>query len=188
MVVQGPRQELGGRDERPHPPGLGWCTIPWHQLANDGDAGNHRLVQVHQIAAWTTRRDRTASTFSSVCGQHRLLRVPSIPKGVHRVWLSLLCLCSTSNAGHRLEPEPDRGHHRRKGRAMLAPEIYLARAFDSTGWRPTERLQNAKLRGRPVWRSWFIHINRQRGSKTLRRHRCSDALGNAADSGTVELV
>lgn len=138
--------------ERPHPPGP--------RLVHDGFGTNWRmiemqaaigLIQLERMEEWTARRTEIASLFAETCRRHAVVRLPPpMPSESRHAWYRFYAfvrpekLCDGWTRDRIVETINAAGGLCTHG---SAPEIYLERAFDGTGWRPPERLPVARRLG-----------------------------------------
>lgn len=137
--------------ERAHPPGP--------RLVHDSFGTNWRmiemqaalgLIQLERMADWTTRRTGNAERLAEACGAFPLFRVPATPADVTHAWYRFYAFVEPGRlkAGWTrdriIEEINARGVPCFHGSAS---EVYLEGAFEGTGWRPRERLPNAKALG-----------------------------------------
>lgn len=137
--------------ERAHPPGP--------RLVHDSFGTNWRmieiqaaigLVQLDLMASWTARRTEIADALSQVCAAHDLVRVPPTPDHIDHAWYRFYAfirperLADGWSRDRIIEAVNTAGVPCFHGSAS---EVYLERAFEGTGWRPTERLPTARLLG-----------------------------------------
>lgn len=136
---------------RVHPPGprLVHDTFGtnWRMLEMQAVLG---LIQLARMSEWTRRRRQIAQVLKDACLRHGLLRVPSAPDGVEHAWYRFYAFIQPS----RLAPGWNRDRVLEEISALgvpcmhgSAPEVYLERAFDGTGWRPSTRLPVARELG-----------------------------------------
>ena len=137
--------------ERSHPPGprLVHDTFGtnWRMIEMQAAIG---LIQLERMPEWTARRTAIASALSEVCRRHRVVRTPATPDHSVHAWYRFYTF---------VRPEFLAEGWTREGviEAIVtagvpcfhgsAPEVYLERAFDGTGWRPKERLPVARELG-----------------------------------------
>ena len=137
--------------ERPHPPGprLVHDTFGtnWRMIEMQAAIG---LIQLERMPEWTARRTAIASALAEVCRRHRVVRTPATPDHSVHAWYRFYAF---------VRPEVLAEGWTRDGviEAIVAagvpcfhgsaPEVYLERAFDGTGWRPKERLPVARELG-----------------------------------------
>jgi dTDP-4-amino-4,6-dideoxygalactose transaminase len=134
-----------------HPPGPrliyhGFGTN-WRMLELQAAVG---LLQLGKMPDWTARRTELARRLAETCGKHPVLRVPSIPANCGHAFYRFYAFVVPSKLR--------RGWSRDKIVEAVtaeripcfqgsAPEIYLEKAFDGTGWRPNEPLPIARELG-----------------------------------------
>ena len=137
--------------ERQHPPGFRWVHesfgTNWRMTELQAVIGR---IQLKRMAAWTAARTQNAERIWEVCRQHAAVRVPELPVDVvHAHYKCYVQVCPDQLA---------EGWSRDRIVAAIADagvpcfqgscsEVYLEKAFDDTGWRPTERLPVARELG-----------------------------------------
>lgn len=144
--------------ERPHPPGFRWLHesfgTNWRMLEMQAVIGR---IQLRKMADWTETRTRHANAIWSTARELPALRVPRFPPAgqslaagdVHAHYK-----CYVYVRPERLAPGWSRDRLIEAINAQGVPcyqgscsEVYLEKAFDGTGWRPTERLPAARELG-----------------------------------------
>ena len=150
--------------ERQHPPGFRWVHesfgTNWRMLAMQAAIGR---IQLRRMPDWTAKRTANAQSIWAACGQHAVVRVPAF--GCNTGECDTAC-ASRSGCNHAhykcyvyVQPEQlasgwSRDRIVQAINAKGVPcyqgscsEVYLEKAFDGTGWRPTERLPTARELG-----------------------------------------
>lgn len=137
--------------EREHPPGFRWLHedfgTNWRMTEVQAVIGR---IQLKRMADWTAARTRNAERIWEACRQHAALRVPVLPADY--VHAHYKCYVQV-----RPEQLAEGWTRDRIAEAIVArgvpcfqgscSEVYLEKAFDNTGWRPTERLPVARELG-----------------------------------------
>jgi dTDP-4-amino-4,6-dideoxygalactose transaminase len=149
--------------ERQHPPGFRWLHesfgTNWRMLEMQAVIGR---LQLKRMTEWTAQRQSNASAVLAECTKHAALRVPVFK-------CSSLCQsdCAQRSAckhaqykcyvyveSVKLAAGWSRDRIADEINALGVPcytgscsEVYLERAFDDTGWRPQDRLHNARVLG-----------------------------------------
>ncbi len=150
--------------ERQHPPGFRWVHesfgTNWRMLEMQAAIGR---IQLRRMQDWTAKRTANAQFIWAACRQHAAVRVPAF--GCNTSACDAAC-ASRSGCDHAhykcyvyVQPEQlasgwsrdrivqainDKGVPCYQGSCS---EVYLEKAFDGTGWRPTERLPTARELG-----------------------------------------
>ena len=136
---------------RQHPPGFRWLHesfgTNWRMLEMQAVIGR---IQLGRMPEWTARRTAHATAILGACRSHAAVRVPGFPgDSVHAHYK-----CYVYVAPGALAPGWTRDHIVEAIQAHGVPcfqgscsEVYLEKAFDGTGWRPTARLPIAKELG-----------------------------------------
>ncbi|MCG2577114.1 DegT/DnrJ/EryC1/StrS aminotransferase family protein [Dechloromonas sp. XY25] len=137
--------------ERQHPPGFRWLheTIGTNFRMLEVQAAIGR-IQLQRMEEWHTARLTNAKRIWACASQLKGVRVPLLPEEIeHGAYKCYLYI------------EPEVLHHGwcrdRIINEIVAEgvpcysgscsEVYLERAFDNTGWRPADRLPNARALG-----------------------------------------
>jgi dTDP-4-amino-4,6-dideoxygalactose transaminase len=138
--------------ERQHPPGFRWV--------HDDFGTNRRMlemqavigrIQLRRMADWTQRRTAIAMRLHQTLAQFAgAVRAPLPDAGVTHAFYRLYAYVRPEG----LKPGWDRDRIVAEVTAGGVPlfqgscaEVYLEKAFDGTGWRPAERLRNARELG-----------------------------------------
>ena len=150
--------------ERQHPPGFRWVHesfgTNWRMLEMQAAIGR---IQLRRMPDWTAKRTANAQFIWAACRQHAAVRVPVF--GCNTGACDAAC-ASRSGCDHAhykcyvyVQPEQlasgwSRDRIVQAINAQGVPcyqgscsEVYLEKAFDGTGWRPTERLPTARALG-----------------------------------------
>lgn len=137
--------------EREHPPGFRWVHesfgTNWRMLEMQAAIGR---IQLRRMAGWTASRTANAEAIWAVCRKHAVVRVPDVPDGnVHAhykcyVYVQPECLAPGWSRDRIVEAVNAQGVPCYQGSCS---EVYLEKAFENTGWRPTERLPVARALG-----------------------------------------
>jgi dTDP-4-amino-4,6-dideoxygalactose transaminase len=150
--------------ERQHPPGFRWLHesfgTNWRMLEMQAAIGR---IQLHRMAQWTLQRSSHAEAIWSACRPHAAVRVPGFRCNRDQCGTACPIQSGCAHAHYKcyVYVQPDRiapGWSRDRIvdaiNAQGVPcyqgscsEVYLERAFDNTGWRPTERLPVARELG-----------------------------------------
>lgn len=137
--------------ERAHPPGprLVHDTFGtnWRMIEMQAAIG---LIQLDRMAGWTARRTQIAQALTGVCLRHAVVRVPEVLEHVTPAWYRFYAFVRPE----ALAPgwTRDRIIDAVTGQGVpcfhgTAPEVYLEKAFDGSGWQPKERLPIARMLG-----------------------------------------
>jgi dTDP-4-amino-4,6-dideoxygalactose transaminase len=137
--------------ERAHPPGPRLVHdsfgTNWRMLEVQAAIG---LLQLQRLEAWRARRASIAAALASSCERHAIFRVPTIPDDFQHAWYRFYAFIRPE----RLASGWTRDRVIEEITALQvpclhgsAPEVYLERAFDETGFRPVERLPIARELG-----------------------------------------
>lgn len=137
--------------ERQHAPGFRWLHesfgTNWRMIEVQAVIGR---IQLRRMSDWHTRRLANAERIWACASHLSGLRVPSAPEGsVHAAYKCYVFV----EPQHLIEGwDRDRilGEISARGVPCFSgscSEVYLEKAFDNTGWRPSERLPVARELG-----------------------------------------
>ena len=137
--------------EREHAPGFRWLHesfgTNWRMLEMQAVIGR---IQLKRMSEWTALRTRNALSILAACRKSSALRVPEIPETIGHAHYK----CYAYVDPNQLAEGWSRDRIVLEINALGVPcyqgscsEVYLEKAFDSTGWRPAERLPSAKELG-----------------------------------------
>ncbi|MNX28092.1 dTDP-3-amino-3,6-dideoxy-alpha-D-galactopyranose transaminase [Variovorax boronicumulans] len=141
--------------EREHPPGFRWVHesfgTNWRMLELQAVIGR---IQLRRMSDWTFARTRHAQALWKVASPHTAVRVPAFVEqdaagSAHAhykcyVYVQPEKLATGWSRDRIVEAIQAHGVPCYQGSCS---EVYLERAFDETGWRPTERLPVARALG-----------------------------------------
>lgn len=137
--------------ERQHLPGFRWLHesfgTNWRMLEMQAAIGR---IQLRRIVDWTAKRTANAEAIWAACRPHAVVRVPAVPTGsvyAHYkcyVYVQPDCLAPDWSRDRIVEAINAQGVPCFQGSCS---EVYLEKAFDGTGWRPTARLAVARELG-----------------------------------------
>lgn len=157
--------------EREHPPGYRWLHesfgVNGRMLEIQAAIGR---IQLGSLAHWTAARQSNAHQIWAVARKLPGLRVPELPDHVEHaaykcyVFVEPDNLCDGWNRDRIMHEISSRGVPCTSGSCS---EIYLEKAFDGTGWRPSLRLPVARELGETSL-TFLIHptLQEQHISKT----------------------
>ena len=137
--------------EREHPEGFRWVNesfgTNWRMTEMQGVIGR---IQLKKMPNWRTKRITNANEIWETAKQCKGLRVPSIPDYIEHAAYK----CYVFVKLKELKNGWDRDKVSKEINTLGVPcqsgacsEVYLEKAFDNTGFRPKERLINAKELG-----------------------------------------
>lgn len=137
--------------ERVHPPGFRWVHnsfgTNWRMLEMQAVIGR---VQLRRMQQWTQRRTANAARLAEVCRRFGAVRVPPVPPDVVHAYYRFYVFLRTD----RMAPGWTRDRVIAEINARQVPcyqgscsEIYLEKAFEGSGFRPSARLPNAQELG-----------------------------------------
>ena len=150
--------------ERQRPPGFRWVHesfgTNWRMLEMQAVIGR---IQLRRMKDWTVKRTANAQSILSACRQHAAVRVHSFSCNAGAcdatcasrngcdhahykcyVYVQPKQLATGWSRDRIVQAISDKGVPCYQGSCS---EVYLEKAFDGTGWRPTERLPNARELG-----------------------------------------
>lgn len=137
--------------EREHAPGFRWVHesfgTNWRMLETQAVIGR---IQLRRMQEWQAARIKNATRIWETAQQLPALRVPVIASNdVHAAYKAYVFV-----RPERLKADWSRDRILNEIAAQGVPafsgscsEVYLEKAFDNTGWRPSQRLANAKELG-----------------------------------------
>jgi dTDP-4-amino-4,6-dideoxygalactose transaminase len=137
--------------ERQHPLGFRWLHesfgTNWRMLEMQAIVGR---IQLRRMGDWAAARSAHAEAIWGACRRHPVVRVPALPaECVHAQYK-----CYVYVQPERLAPGWDRDRIVEEINRHGVPcfqgscsEVYLEKAFDNTGWRPSERMASARRLG-----------------------------------------
>ena len=137
--------------EHDHPPGFRWLHesfgTNWRLTEMQAALGR---IQLKRMDDWHAARKRNAEAILQAARSRAILRVSQIPDFIEHAWYKCYVfirperLLSGWNRERIIKTFIELGVPCFSG---SCPEIYLEKAFDNTGWRPTARLPTAKKLG-----------------------------------------
>lgn len=137
--------------ERKHEPGFRWLHesfgTNWRMTEMQAAIGR---IQLKRMPEWTDKRNVNAAKIDSVAKNFKLLRVVDVPSYIqhaeykHYVFVRPEYLADGWSRDRIVEEVNVLGVPCFQGSCS---EVYLEKAFDHTGWRPKDRLKNAKELG-----------------------------------------
>ncbi|WP_371192566.1 DegT/DnrJ/EryC1/StrS family aminotransferase [Glaciecola sp. SC05] len=148
--------------EREHPPGFRWVHdsfgTNWRMTEMQAVIGR---IQLKRMAEWTKKRNDNVKLIWQTCKEYSALRVPTVQcsgcdltctKNTGCVHAAYKCYVFVEPTNLKTGWDRDRimTAITEKGVPCFSgscSEVYLEKAFDGTGFRPRERLKNAKELG-----------------------------------------
>lgn len=156
--------------EKQHPPGFRWLHesfgTNWRMLEVQAVLGR---IQLKKMSDWTAARTKNAKQLAAACADLAVIRVPNIeqlhcnsqckvqctPSNIQKngcvhgaykfyAYINPQYLAVGWTRDRIIETIVENGVPCYQGSCS---EVYLEKAFDNTGWRPEQRLSNAKLLG-----------------------------------------
>lgn len=141
--------------EREHPPGFRWVHesfgTNWRMLELQAVIGR---IQLRRMSDWTSARTYHAQALWKAASPHAAVRVPAFVEHDAAGSAHAHYKCYVYVQPEKLATGWSRDRIAEAIQAYGVPcyqgscsEVYLERAFDNTGWRPTERLPVARALG-----------------------------------------
>jgi dTDP-4-amino-4,6-dideoxygalactose transaminase len=134
-----------------HPPGFRWLHesfgTNWRMTEMQAAIGR---IQLQKMPEWTSKRQKNGESIDSVIGDFSVVRTVIVPKYIenaeykHYLFVETQYLKDDWSRDRIVEEITIRGVPCFQGSCS---EVYLEKAFDGTGWRPKNRLVNAKELG-----------------------------------------
>lgn len=134
-----------------HPPGFRWLhnSFGTNARMTEMQAAIGR-IQLVRMPEWTAKRQANATVIDAVAKKFDVVQTLEVPAGCENAYYKHYLFIRPENlakdwARDRIVDEINaRGVPCFQG---TCAEVYLEKAFDETGWRPEQRLPNAKLLG-----------------------------------------
>jgi dTDP-4-amino-4,6-dideoxygalactose transaminase len=136
---------------REHPPGFRWLHesfgTNWRMTEMQAAIGR---IQLKRMNEWTEKRQKNGEAIDNVVIDFSVVRTVIVPKHIenaaykHYLFVETQYLKDDWNRDRIVEEISIRGVPCFQGSCS---EVYLEKAFDGTGWRPKNRLVNAKELG-----------------------------------------
>ncbi|MEA3587663.1 DegT/DnrJ/EryC1/StrS aminotransferase family protein [Pseudidiomarina sp. 1APP75-27a] len=130
--------------EREHPPGFRWLHesfgTNWRMMEMQAAIGR---IQLRRMSDWTAARQRNTAAINDACSEFSVVRTPAVPSHIEHACYKHYCFVEPEHLAEgwtrdRIVSEiVDRGVPCFQGSCS---EVYLEKAFDDTGWRPSEPL------------------------------------------------
>lgn len=137
--------------EREHAPGFRWLHesfgTNWRMTELSAVIGR---LQLKQMPQWQQQRQANAEQIWHTASQLKGLRVPEIPAHIRHAAYKCYVFVEPEQLAAGWDRDRILGAITEQGVPCYSgscSEVYLEKAFDNTGWRPTERLANAKQLG-----------------------------------------
>lgn len=137
--------------ERQHPPGFRWLHdsfgTNWRMLEMQAVIGR---IQLKKMFEWTKQRQQNATAIWHTANSLVGLRVPNIPNHINHAAYKCYIFVEPT----QLKPTWNRDRIMMEINQRSIPcfsgscsEVYLEKAFENTGWKPSKRLSNAQVLG-----------------------------------------
>lgn len=137
--------------EREHPPGFRWLHesfgTNWRMLEMQAVIGR---IQLKRMASWASARQRNTAAITEACAEFSVVRTPVVPDYMEHACYKHYCFVEPAELADGwtrdriIEEIVARGVPCYQGSCS---EVYLEKAFDGTGWRPSEPLPKARELG-----------------------------------------
>lgn len=137
--------------EREHPPGFRWLHesfgTNWRMLEMQAVIGR---IQLKRMSSWTSARQRNTAAITDACAEFSVVRTPVVPDYMEHACYKHYCFVEPTELADGwtrdriIEEIVARGVPCYQGSCS---EVYLEKAFDGTGWRPSEPLRNTRELG-----------------------------------------
>ena len=137
---------------RAHPPGFRWLHesfgTNWRMLEIQAGIGR---IQLGRMAEWTPRRAAIAARYAETLAPFAAaVRVPQPGPGFQHAWYRFYAYVDPAGLATGWDRDRIVAEVTARGVPLLqgsCSEVYLEKAFDETGWRPAQRLPNARELG-----------------------------------------
>ncbi|KWR89092.1 DegT/DnrJ/EryC1/StrS family aminotransferase [Cupriavidus sp. IDO] len=137
--------------ERAHPPGFRWVHdsfgTNWRMTEMQAAIGR---IQLRRMAGWHARRAGNAMALADTLGACDALHVPLPPAGVEHAWYKFYAYVQPQRLAEGWSRDSIMAAINAAGvpcYSGICSEVYLEKAFDGTGWRPSARLPVARALG-----------------------------------------
>lgn len=134
-----------------HPSGFRWLHerfgTNWRMLEMQAAIGR---LQLEKMVDWHAQRSRNLSTICNECRALPGLRVPDMPRDITHAAYKCYIFVRPEQLKSQWNRDKIMAAITKQGVPCFSgscPEVYLEKAFDGTGWRPQQRLPNAKELG-----------------------------------------
>ncbi|MFC0444260.1 DegT/DnrJ/EryC1/StrS family aminotransferase [Pseudidiomarina halophila] len=137
--------------EREHPPGFRWLHesfgTNWRMMEVQAAIGR---IQLRRMSDWTAARQRNTAAITNACSGFSVVRTPAVPSHMEHACYKHYCFIEPAHLADGWTR--DRIVSEIVGRGVpcfqgSCSEVYLEKAFDNTGWRPSEPLPVARELG-----------------------------------------
>ncbi|MDN7126933.1 DegT/DnrJ/EryC1/StrS aminotransferase family protein [Pseudidiomarina sp. 1APR75-33.1] len=137
--------------EREHPPGFRWLHesfgTNWRMMEMQAAIGR---IQLRRMSEWTAARQSNTAAITNACSGFSVVRTPAVSSHMEHACYKHYCFVEPEHLAEgwtrdRIVSEiVERGVPCFQGSCS---EVYLEKAFDDTGWRPSEPLPVARELG-----------------------------------------
>lgn len=134
-----------------HAPGFRWLHesfgTNWRLTEIQAAIGR---IQLGRMSAWKASRQANARILTNALSEFEFLRIPAVPPGVDHAFYKFYVFVIPElmpkgwSRDRLIQAVSNAGVPCMQGSCS---EVYLEKAFDSTGWRPDDRLPNARTLG-----------------------------------------
>lgn len=137
--------------EREHPPGFRWLHesfgTNWRMMEMQAAIGR---IQLRRMADWTAARQRNTAAIVESCSEFSLIRTPEVPAHMAHAYYKHYCFIEPSMLADGWDRDRIVSEIVARGVPCFqgsCSEVYLEKAFDGTGWRPSDPLPVARELG-----------------------------------------
>lgn len=137
--------------EREHPPGFRWLHesfgTNWRMMEMQAAIGR---IQLRRMSNWTAARQRNTAAIVEACSEFSLIRTPEVPAHMEHACYKHYCFIEPSLLAGGWDRDRIVSEIVVRGVPCFqgsCSEVYLEKAFDGTGWRPSESLPVARELG-----------------------------------------
>jgi dTDP-4-amino-4,6-dideoxygalactose transaminase len=137
--------------EREHSPGFRWLHesfgTNWRMTEVQAAIGR---IQLTRMSDWTNKRKKNAAAIAEVCSEFTCVRTPRVPDYIEHACYKHYCFVEPEHLAEGWTRDRIVNEIVEQGVPCMqgaCSEVYLEKAFDSTGFRPSDRLPVAKELG-----------------------------------------
>ncbi|WP_404401791.1 DegT/DnrJ/EryC1/StrS aminotransferase family protein [Idiomarina seosinensis] len=137
--------------EREHPPGFRWLHesfgTNWRMMEMQAAIGR---IQLKRMASWTAARQRNTAAITDACSVFSVVRTPAVPYLMKHACYKHYCFVEPEHLAESWTRDRIVSEIVARGVPCFqgsCSEVYLEKAFDNTGWRPSEPLPVARELG-----------------------------------------
>lgn len=134
--------------EREHPPGFRWLHesfgTNWRMMEMQAAIGR---IQLKRMVSWTAARQRNTAALTNACSEFSVVRTPAAPSYMKHACYKHYCFVEPDHLAEGWTRDRIVSEIVARGVPCFqgsCSEVYLEKAFDNTGWRPSEPLPVAR--------------------------------------------